>query len=157
MTNSSISLIGRIHDHAHQWLTGELASAGLPGIVPSHGDILAFLFLHGEAPMHELAAFAHRTRPTTTVLISKLERMGLVRHRRSTGDARSVIVSLTPKGEELRTIFEDISQRLVGYVTAGLSAREADDLEKLLGKVLAGMEKNNNHTENDNEGNQEDR
>ena len=35
--------------------------------------------MKGEATMHELAAFAHRTRPTTTVLVDKLEEVGLVR------------------------------------------------------------------------------
>ncbi len=140
MTNSSISLISRIHAIAHQWLTAELARAGLPGIVPSHGDVLALLLAKGDASMHELASFAHRTRPTLTVLVAKLERMGLVTHRKSTDDGRSTIISLTAKGAALRPLFDDISRRLVAFASSGLAPEELDALEKLLGKVLSGME-----------------
>ena len=80
MKHDAVMLMGRIHDMTQKWLRGELAAAGLSGIVPSHGDVLALLFMKGEATMHELAAFAHRTRPTTTVLVDKLEEVGLV-HR----------------------------------------------------------------------------
>ena len=79
MKHDAVMLMGRIHDLTQKWLRGELAAAGLSGIVPSHGDVLALLFMKGEATMHELAAFAHRTKPTTTVLVDKLEEMGLVR------------------------------------------------------------------------------
>jgi DNA-binding MarR family transcriptional regulator len=158
MTNSSISLIARINDHARQWLSHELASVGVPGLVPSHGDVLALLFLRGEASMHELAEFAHRTRPTTTVLVAKLERLGLVGTRQSEHDARSVVVSMTERGESLRTVFDGISRRLVAFASAGLSPEEATELERLLGKVLSGMENADHTTENDNdEGSQDHR
>ena len=62
MTNSSAMLIGRIHDLTHRWLTDELSSAGLSGVVPAHGDILALLMERGEASMHELADFARDKR-----------------------------------------------------------------------------------------------
>ena len=140
MTNSSINLIGRIHELADQWLSRELASAGLQGIAPSHGDVLALLLRRGEATMHELAEFAHRTRPTTTVLVAKLERLGLVRHHRSQADARSVVVSLTPQGEALRPAFDAISRKLIAFVGSGLSSKELETLERLLGKVLFGMD-----------------
>ena len=69
MKHDAVMLIGRIHELTQKWLRGELASAGLPGVAPSHGDVLALLFMKGEATMHELAAFAHRTKATTTVLV----------------------------------------------------------------------------------------
>ena len=85
MKHNAVMLMGRIHDLTQKWLRGELAAAGVSGIAPSHGDVLALLFMKGEATMHELAAFAHRTKPTTTVLVDKLEEMGLVRrHSRRT-------------------------------------------------------------------------
>lgn len=156
MTNSSISLIARIHEHARRWLGRELASAGIPWLVPSYGDVLALLFLRGKASMHELAEFAHRTRPTITVLVAKLKRLGLVATRQSESDARSVVVSLTQKGESLRPLFDVISRRLVAFASAGLSPEEVDELEGLLGKVLSGMEKTDHTTENDNDEGSED-
>ena len=85
-----------------KWLTDELTAAGMAGVVPSHGDVLACLFRNGPTAMHDLAAFSHRTRPTTTVLVDKLEQMGLVRRERSDDDARSTVVALTDAGEALR-------------------------------------------------------
>ena len=66
MKHDAVMLMGRIHDLTQKWLRGELAAAGLSGIVPSHGDVLALLFMKSEATMHELAAFAHRTGPISS-------------------------------------------------------------------------------------------
>ena len=74
MEHNAIMLVGRINALSNRWLTDELSAAGLAGMVPSHGDVLALLFAKGDATMHELAAFAHRTKPTTTVLVDKLGR-----------------------------------------------------------------------------------
>ena len=149
-------LIGRIHDLTHRWLTDELSSAGLSGVVPSHGDILALLMERGEASMHELADFAHRTRPTTTVLVAKLEQMGLVAHRRSQSDGRSTLIALTERGEALRPVFESVSRRLVEFIGAGLTAGEAVTLERLLKKTLAGMSHATQTKGKHDEGNQKD-
>lgn len=78
MKHDAVMMIARIHEQAPKMLRGELADAGLSGVAPSHGDVLAYLFARGAATMQELAAFAHRTKPTTTVLVDKLEERGLV-------------------------------------------------------------------------------
>ena len=129
-------LMGRIHDLTQKWLRGELAAAGMAGVVPSHGDVLACLFRNGPTAMHDLAAFSHRTRPTTTVLVDKQEQMGLVRRERSDDDARSTVVALTDAGEALRDKFESISRRLVRLVYSPLEKGEAEIFEGLLGKIL---------------------
>ena len=126
-----------------KWLTEELAAAGMAGVVPSHGDVLACLFRNGPTAMHELAAFSHRTRPTTTVLVDKLEQMGLVRRERSDDDARSTVVALTDAGEALRDKFESISRRLVRLVYSPLDKGEAEIFEGLLGKILAHLKTKN--------------
>ncbi|MGN0866416.1 MAG: MarR family winged helix-turn-helix transcriptional regulator [Oligosphaeraceae bacterium] len=140
MEQNHLLLIGRIHEMSHRWLTRELSSAGLGGLVPSHGDILACLFLHGEASMNQLAAFAHRTRPTTTILVEKLIRLGYVKRRRSREDGRSVLVALTEQGESIRPVFDDISGRLLSHLLSGLSFREREGLRVCLEKVFRGLE-----------------
>ena len=134
MKHDAVMLMGRIHDLTQKWLRGELAAAGLSGIVPSHGDVLALLFMKGEA------AFAHRTRPTTTVLVDKLEEVGLVRRAQSEDDARSTVVALTAEGASLRGSFKAISKKLVLRVYSPLSKDEGEMLEKLLNKVLSNLE-----------------
>ena len=139
MKHVAVMLMGRIHDLTQKWLRGELAAAGLSGIVPSHGDVLACLFRNGPTAMHDLAAFSHRTRPTTTVLVDKLEQMGLVQRERSDDDARRTMVALTDAGEALRDKFEYISRRLVRLVYSPLDKGEAEIFEGLLGKILANL------------------
>jgi len=139
MKHNAIMSISRIHAMTQKWLTDELASAGMAGVVPSHGDVLGCLFMNGPTAMHDLAAFSHRTRPTTTVLVDKLEQMGLVRRERSEDDARSMVVTLTDAGEALRGKFESISRRLVRLVYSPLDKDEAEIFEALLGKILANL------------------
>lgn len=139
MKHNIVMLTSRIHDLTHSWLVDALAEAGLTGLAPSHGDVLACLFKEGEATMQKLAAFAHRTKPTTTVLVDKLEKMGLVRRERSEADARRTRVTLTDEGEALRPKFDDVSRRLVSLVYSGLSKPDAERLEALLEKTLSGI------------------
>ena len=133
-------LLARAHGRAERWLADELAAAGLKGLSPSHGDVLARLFFGGEATMHELAAFAHRTKATTTVLVDKLEALGYVARGASATDGRSVVVRLTPAGEALRPAFDSISRRFVRFLYAGLTRGEAAELERLLSKTLEATE-----------------
>ena len=143
MKHDAIMSISRIQAMTQKWLTDELAAAGMAGVVPSHGDVLACLFRNGPTAMHDLAAFSHRTRPTTTVLVDKLEQMGLVRRERSDDDARSTVVALTDVGEALRGRFQSISRRLVRLVYSSLDKGEAEIFEGLLGKILAHLETKN--------------
>ncbi len=141
MKHDAVMLMGRIHDLTQKWLRGELAAAGLSGIVPSHGDVLALLFMKGEATMHELAAFAQRTKATTTVLVDKLEAMDFVRRAKSGDDARTKVVVLTERGEALKEDFERISSKLVSMVYAPIGKTGGEKLERLLNKVLVSLEK----------------
>ena len=140
MKHDAVMLMGRIHELTQKWLRRELASAGMPGVAPSHGDVLALLFMKGESTMHELAAFAHRTKATTTVLVDKLESMDLVRRATSVYDARTKVVVLTERGEALKEDFERISNKLVSMVYAPIGKTGGERLEQLLNKVLVSLE-----------------
>jgi DNA-binding MarR family transcriptional regulator len=63
---------------------------------------LACLWEYGD---HTVGALADRLKVeygTITPLLKRLEQMGLVRRTRSAQDERTVIVTLTPEGDELR-------------------------------------------------------
>lgn len=140
MKRNAVMMIARIHERVQKRLRNELSAAGLAGVAPSHGDVLACLFARGEATMQGLAAFAHRTKPTTTVLVDKLEERGLVRRAPSSDDARRTIVTLTESGARLRDEFDAISKRLVSQVYGSLNHTESETLERLLAKVLTNLE-----------------
>ena len=75
---------------------------------------------------------------TLTPLLKKLEHKGLVSRRRSEEDERSLIVSLTEEGLQLRD--EALSVPTEMAKCGNLNAEEAQQLYKLLYKLLSNTE-----------------
>ena len=111
-----MSLISRIKEAANDLIINELKLAGYNDIVPSHGDILYILYDSKEISMKEIASKIHRTKATTTVLVDKLEKLGF------------------------KPVFENISIKLNKKVYAGISQKNAELLELLLGQVRKNLE-----------------
>lgn len=70
---------------------------------------------------------------TLTPMLKKMEATGLVQRKRSKDDERSVIVTITPKGEALREKAADVPARMSQCVS--LSQDEALTLLTLLKKL----------------------
>lgn len=70
---------------------------------------------------------------TITPMLKKMEAAGLVQRKRSKDDERSVIVTITPKGEALREKAADVPARMSQCVS--LSQDEALTLLTLLKKL----------------------
>ena len=71
---------------------------------------------------------------TLTPLLKKLEAKGLVSRTRSTEDERNLIISVTPRGEQLKEEALDIPGQMAKEVK--LAPGEAELLYKLLYKML---------------------
>jgi DNA-binding MarR family transcriptional regulator len=74
-------------------------------------------------------------RPNMTKLVNRLVRQGYVRRRSASGDQRSVVLSLAPKGERA---LDGILAEMPAHeerLTAGLGARERGTLLALLRKL----------------------
>lgn len=136
-----ITLSSRLAEKANKFIIAELKKYELIDIAPSHGDILSLLLDGQSYEMGEIAKKIHRTKPTVTVLIEKLEKSGYVQRIKSESDARFTCVSLTQKGFELKPIFEQISHDLNVLAYAGLREEEAMLLEILLEKAIVNFEK----------------
>jgi DNA-binding MarR family transcriptional regulator len=74
----------------------------------------------------ELEAFAQ---PTMTILIKQLEQQGLVRRKRSSDDARVVLVDLTKKG---RVALDDYRERARGALGAYLAEISDEQVDRLV-------------------------
>lgn len=74
---------------------------------------------------------------TLTPLLKKLEAKGYVERHRSKEDERNLIIRITETGEALRTRALSVPQKMQGCVN--LSKEEAEELYRLLYKVLQGM------------------
>lgn len=75
---------------------------------------------------------------TLTPLLKKMEAQGLVSRTRSTADERSVIVTLTPKGEALKMRALEVPAKMSKCIP--LSSEEVTMLYDLLYRVLRAAE-----------------
>ena len=130
-----LSLISKIHEKGNRFIIDALKENGAEGLVPSHGDILACLYTNDKMTMKDIADKIHRTRPTVTVLIDKLEKLGYVKREASDSDSRYTHIVLTKKGKDFKHVFESISNSLNEMLYKNLSKKESEMLENLLRKV----------------------
>jgi len=135
-----IFLISKIRARADAFILQELAQHKIAGLAPSHGDILCYLYQNGPMTMTAIAHTIHRTKPTVTVLVNKLVKLGMVKKVASPEDSRSVFVELTAKGKSFKPVFASVSRALTEKVCAGLSGEESESLEAGLKKLLANLE-----------------
>ncbi len=131
-----LSLVSKIHEKGNRFIIEELKNNGAEGLVPSHGDILVCLYKNNKMTMTNIANCIHRTKPTVTVLVDKLEKLGYLKRETSDEDSRSTNIVLTQKGEDFKLIFEKISEELNKMLYKNLSSEESELIEYLLKKIL---------------------
>ena len=132
----ALSLISKIHEKGSRFIMERLKPIGIEGLVPSHGDILAVLYGCGKSTMKEIADKIHRTKPTVTVLVDKLEKLGFVKREKSPDDSRVTFIVLTEKAKEFEHVFKKISKDLNILLYKNLTDEEAVSLDVLLEKML---------------------
>ena len=132
----ALSLISKIHEKGNRFITEQLTINGIEGLVPSHGDILAYLYSCEKATMKDIAEKIHRTKPTVTVLVDKLEKLDFVKREKSSTDSRVTFIVLTKKAMEFEEVFEKISKELNLLLYKNLTDKEAETLDELLRKML---------------------
>jgi DNA-binding MarR family transcriptional regulator len=138
-TNHIISLVSRIRDKAGRIIIQELNSRKIPGLVPSHGDILMLLFHSETVSMSQIAERIGRDKSTVTALVKKLIDFGYVQKEQELNDGRVTLVRLTKSGRALRKDFDEISEILLQRVYKGFSEKEKEvtvhGLEKINGNL----------------------
>ena len=132
----TLSLISKIHEKGNKFILQELNSNGITDLAPRHGDILAMLYQHKKLTMKEIAEKIHRTKPTVTILVNKLEKLGFVKREKSNEDSRITYIMLTQKSEDFKPIFEKISKDLNKMLFKNLTNKEVQLLDVLLKKMI---------------------
>ena len=138
--NSSISLVSHIHSMAADFLIFRLKAQGLPDFASSHGNILFQLSKNGKMPMGELASNINRDKSTTTVLVRKLEKEGLVQSEPDATDKRSRLISLTPEGAKYTQATSGISAELISTFYRGFSEEEKAEFAGYLERIKKNFE-----------------
>lgn len=99
--------------------------------------VLLVLWEHGAVPIKEVGAALQLDYGTLTPLIKRLEAAGLVRRERSVDDERTVRVSLTDQGNELRERARSVPDAIGDAM--GLTPQEAADARALLRRLTANV------------------
>ena len=92
------------------------------------------LWEHGQITSKALGDKLFLDSGTLTPLLKKLEEKGLVDRARDPQDERNLVVTLTPRGEALRTAAARVPEQMAACVS--LEPDEAATLYKLLYKLL---------------------
>jgi DNA-binding MarR family transcriptional regulator len=87
--------------------------------------------------MKDLAKAVRRDKSTVTTLVGKLIAAGYVEKVASSDDQRSSLVRLTQKGETLRPVFMEISEKLLRRIWQGIDAKEQREVVRILKKIGA--------------------
>jgi DNA-binding MarR family transcriptional regulator len=106
------------------------------------GAQLFVLHALSETPAHSLNELAARTfthQSSVSTVVERLVRKRLVSRKRSTADARRVILSLTPSGRALLRSSPDIAQLRLISALRELPSRDRRSLARLLDRVVHAM------------------
>ncbi|WNI16807.1 MarR family winged helix-turn-helix transcriptional regulator [Actinacidiphila sp. ITFR-21] len=100
--------------------------------------VMLVLWQHGPLAVKKLGTHLRLDSGTLSPLVRRLESAGLVRRERSTHDERSVIVRLTPTGQEMRTTIDGVPLAIAK--ATGLTRAKAKALLDELNALTASLE-----------------
>lgn len=140
-----IDLIISLGEQIDRRIFAQLKERGLPWMSPTHGKIL--MYLHEKSrvtpvcQMNELARQINRKKNTVTTLIRKLVEKGCVDTKQSTQDKRVMLVKITPEGEEVRRVFEEIWGLTDKACRGKKRDKKMKELSELLNVTLKNLKK----------------
>jgi DNA-binding MarR family transcriptional regulator len=122
-------------------LLDKAAAANLARADMTHEEFKVLLALHGGKRSH--GALSRELMVSTGAMtnrLDKLERGGLVRRERDPADRRGVLLALTETGRERLNLAVDYAAADERDLVSALSAKERDQLNGLLAKLLAALQ-----------------
>ncbi len=135
--------IAKIHEYADRFIIEELKKNNIEGLVPSHGEILLWLYQNKKMTMKDIANKIHRSKSTVTVLVNKLEKSGFVKREILDTDNRYSYISLTSKGQNFKPIFDKITDDTNAKLYKNISDSDYKVLDKILDKMLENIKGDN--------------
>ena len=111
------------------------------GVTLQEWRVLAALAAHGSQRLSDLAGLTSIELSTSSRLVSRMVRDGLVRRIRADGDKRERRVVLTAKGLRTTHAIIPTARRYERLALAGLRAAEGRALKRLLVRVYANLDR----------------
>ncbi len=132
----SLTLIERLHRRLLDVIKDDFDRNGEKEVNPVQA-LLLFNIADAELTAGELKTRGHYQGSNVSYNLKKLVELGYVNHERSSSDKRSVRISLTTKGEDIRARVDALYNRQLSALeqVVGLSTDEFDKLNKALGRL----------------------
>lgn len=143
LNTSALAVFGRLHRDYYRYQAQITTLFEQYGINMGAFDVLSALRRNGEPHRLSAGALAQQTLVTTgglTQRVDRLEKSGLVRRERESGDGRVVYVRLTEEGRKLVDAVTDDHFANEQAMLIGLSASERQQLAALLQRLERSME-----------------
>jgi len=132
----ALTLIERLHRRLLDVIKDDFERSGEPEVNPVQA-LLLFNIGDAELTAGELKTRGHYQGSNVSYNLKKLVEAGYVSHERSNSDKRSVRVSLTPRGQQIRERVDALYNRQLQAVeeVVGLSVEEFERLNKSLTRL----------------------
>jgi DNA-binding MarR family transcriptional regulator len=112
----------------------------------SPNECQLFMYLsnsHIEPTATKFSEFAHIVRPNVSRMVEKLRKNGYIKVEYSQTDKRSQRLVLMDKSEKILELIEISLKNFLGVLTEGFSAEEHAELQTLIKKMDANLDKYN--------------
>jgi DNA-binding MarR family transcriptional regulator len=132
----ALTLIERLHRRLLDVIKDDFERTGEKEVNPVQA-LLLFNISDAELTAGELKTRGHYQGSNVSYNLKKLVEAGYVHHERSSADKRSVRVSLTPKGREIRSRVDAMYNRQLQAIeeVVGLNVDEFDRMNKALTRL----------------------
>ena len=108
--------------------------------------VLLVLWQHQEQSVKEIGERLFLESNTLTPLLKRLEQKKLIKRARSKSDERTVLITLTNEGEELKNEAISIPHRIVeSFQDESIDAEEVMNFQKTLFKLLGILSEKSSH------------
>ena len=99
--------------------------------------VLLVLWEKDAQPVNDIAKRLFLETNTVTPLLQRMEKEGIISRSRGREDARQIIVSLTPKGEQLQTDLSDVPVEVGKSVMCdSINPQTVPDLYRMLDEMI---------------------
>lgn len=131
-----VYFISRTKKKMIRFIEKKLLENDMDDLIPSHGNILTALYENNEKlTMKRIAEIIGKDKSTVTPLINKLLSLGYIKKEKDEKDKRITYISLTNKGREIRTKYNNISSEVYKTAYKGFSKEEKEIFLNLLKRL----------------------
>lgn len=132
-------LISQIHRLGGRELERILKENGVHEFNGAQGKILYVLWENKDITISEISKLTSLANTTLTSMLDRMELQGLIIRTQDKRNRRQIIISTTKKAEELKCVFDKISEQVNETYYAGFADDEITFFENMLRRIIENL------------------